>query len=480
MQSRIWRIRGLAVQGAALELSALHLQGSAGRIDHLASISCSHVPQAGDIAMLQQGGTAGTVRFSREQFASAGFFVQWEFSEPVEVVAVRFGAADGSLEFARFASLECDSLGRWSTSRLSDLAWPGARAFAQVSAFLDWGPGTVAYTDFQDVSSPTEYVDETGNYWYCTQAARYVYAPAARARTLAIPKGSLAASSNRSLLDFGAGDFTIQLWVRPSLLNASNAVGGWVISNDSTAGTRAFALALLPQRQIGVNFYVNQSISLGERSPVGVFDWGVVTHFVAARGGNTFYLFANGLRVASWPISGALQKNANSDVTLGSNPGGQADTYFDGEILGLRIAKGVCRWTADFAPPPPPNALRPWPLGWSPAVATVVHGTALGPASADAPSRAERARDAEYGGSGRIYGTTKAKGSPNNLPTKARVVLLHQRSKLLVRETWSDPDTGDYSFDGLDLRQEFLALAEDAAGNFRAVAAQRLLPGGAP
>ena len=60
------------------------------------------------------------------------------------------------------------------------------------------------------------------------------------------------------------------------------------------------------------------------------------------------------------------------------------------------------------------------------------------------------------------------------------MVLLHQRSKLLVRETWSDPDTGDYSFDGLDVRQEFLALAEDAAGNFRAVAAQRLLPGGAP
>lgn len=88
--------------------------------------------------------------------------------------------------------------------------------------------------------------------------------------------------------------------------------------------------------------------------------------------------------------------------------------------------------------------------------------------------------DMQYGGTGEIFGTTKSKASPENLPTKARVVLLHQRSKMLVRATWSDPDTGDYSFDGLDLRQEFLALAEDAAGNFRAVAAQRLLPGATP
>jgi hypothetical protein len=108
----------------------------------------------------------------------------------------------------------------------------------------------------------------------------------------------------------------------------------------------------------------------------------------------------------------------------------------------------------------------------------VVVSASLSPFS----TRASRLRaiDTQFGGPGRIFGTTKTKASPSNLPTKARVVLLHQRSKLLVRETWSDPDTGDYSFDGLDVRQEFLALAEDAAGNFRAVAAQRLLPGGAP
>ena len=84
-------------------------------------------------------------------------------------------------------------------------------------------------------------------------------------------------------------------------------------------------------------------------------------------------------------------------------------------------------------------------------------------------------RDVEHGGAGTIYGTTKTKGTPN-LPTKARVVLLHQRSKLPVRETWSDPVTGYFEFRGIDTNQQFLALAEDAEGHFRPVAANRLTP----
>ena len=86
------------------------------------------------------------------------------------------------------------------------------------------------------------------------------------------------------------------------------------------------------------------------------------------------------------------------------------------------------------------------------------------------------ARDIEFGGQGTIYGTTKTKGSPANVPAKARVVLLHQRSKLPVRETWSDPVTGSFAFTGIDTTQQFLTLAEDAAGNFRPVAANRLAP----
>ncbi len=99
-----------------------------------------------------------------------------------------------------------------------------------------------------------------------------------------------------------------------------------------------------------------------------------------------------------------------------------------------------------------------------------------GPLKLAVDPRHRAVADTEFGGFGRIWGTTKTKSSPANLPTKARVVLLHQRSKLPVREVWSDPITGDFAFEGIDTRQEFLTLAEDAAGNFRPVAASRLVP----
>ena len=78
---------------------------------------------------------------------------------------------------------------------------------------------------------------------------------------------------------------------------------------------------------------------------------------------------------------------------------------------------------------------------------------------------------------GRIWGTTKIKGAAGtpDAPAKSRVVLLHQRSKLPVREVWSDPITGAFVFEGIDTTQQFLTLAEDAAGNFRPVAASQLV-----
>ena len=88
--------------------------------------------------------------------------------------------------------------------------------------------------------------------------------------------------------------------------------------------------------------------------------------------------------------------------------------------------------------------------------------------------------DTEFGGAGRIWGTTKTKAASGNIPAKARVILLHQRSKVVARETWSDPATGAFEFASIDTRQQFLALAEDAAGNFRPVAASRLVPEVAP
>ena len=92
-------------------------------------------------------------------------------------------------------------------------------------------------------------------------------------------------------------------------------------------------------------------------------------------------------------------------------------------------------------------------------------------------ARLRFARDTEFGGQGRIWGVNEVEIAPDTrVPTGGRVLLLRQRDKLLARQTWADPVTGAWEFTGLDTRQDFLALAEDLAGNYRPVAASRLTP----
>ena len=205
-------------------------------------------------------------------------------------------------------------------------------------------------------------------------------------------------------------------------------------------------------------------------------------HVAAARSAGTLRFFVDGVLDGS----AALGRNFNTNLVLGigAQVGSRNSAYdFPGYIDELRITKGVGRYTANFAPPTGPF---PDPIGGNlllPATMHIAGSAAQLAASSPVPAFSTRrahslqmARDIEHGGPGTIYGTTKTKGSPANVPAKARVVLLHQRSKLPVRETWSDPVTGAFVVSGIDTSQQFLALAEDAEGHFRPVAANRLTP----
>lgn len=123
------------------------------------------------------------------------------------------------------------------------------------------------------------------------------------------------------------------------------------------------------------------------------------------------------------------------------------------------------------------GAVPPERLGMHYDAAGIGAASPLPDAAMPASLRAAVARDVEFGGQGRIWGTNEIQISESQkVPTGGRVVLLHQRSKLPVRETWANPVTGAWAFEGLDTAQDFIALAEDLAGNYRPVAANRLTP----
>lgn len=70
------------------------------------------------------------------------------------------------------------------------------------------------------------------------------------------------------------------------------------------------------------------------------------------------------------------------------------------------------------------------------------------------------ARDVEFGGNGRIYGTVTRKNTPANVPLSRRVRLHRSRDGLLVRETYSRAD-GYFSFDEINPRYEYDVIAWD-------------------
>lgn len=83
--------------------------------------------------------------------------------------------------------------------------------------------------------------------------------------------------------------------------------------------------------------------------------------------------------------------------------------------------------------------------------------------------------DMQFGGKGRIVGTVKVKATPNRA-VRRRVWLLRERDAQVIRETWSDPVTGEYRFEYIDQTQRYTVLTYDYEHNFRSVVADNLQP----
>ena len=76
-------------------------------------------------------------------------------------------------------------------------------------------------------------------------------------------------------------------------------------------------------------------------------------------------------------------------------------------------------------------------------------------------------------GTASLTGTTKNLGSPNQ-PVWRRVQLIEERSGRVLREVWSDPVTGVYTFSEIRPQIKFSVVAYDHTGVFRAVIADNL------
>jgi len=287
-------------------------------------------------------------------------------------------------------------------------------------------------------------------------------------------------------LMFGAGDWELAGWYQPQATPSPYA--GLFVSNGPQWASGA---ATLQQGGTGGAYPGRLGLASygGTEILSGILAMGQWYYLRAQRVAGTLRLFVNEVLAGSlddarpwnlslvgvrnWAPLGALAgvlahwsaATSGISTTPGSIPDAPAPVAqwypnnFQAGLLDAVFGGGQVLFTADsraFADNP--DFARTHPVRYS--AISVIRSDPVPPFSTPRPSAAQMARDAEFGGSGTLSGTTTLAGQPD-VPTKARVSILRLRDKKLARQVWSDPATGKWRVDGLDTdRTRYVALAE--------------------
>ncbi|MFZ6872873.1 LamG domain-containing protein [Undibacterium sp. Di27W] len=256
-------------------------------------------------------------------------------------------------------------------------------------------------------------------------------------------------------LSLGSGDWTTECWVY--LRSATSTYAALIISSGGNGG-----IYLLGQKLI---FYPQNT---GNTATLSLNEW---HHVAAVRLADKLYLYLDGVASSNVPsVSGTFNVNV-----IGSDRGIQgSQCYLDD----LRITAGIARYTGNFTPPGPADTTRVDIFAKS---SNLMHRAMAigGPPTTLKPLQygllKNRENDLVFGGRGRISGVTKVKGTPDSaVSTKVR--LYREKEGLLIRETWSDPVTGAFSFNYIAPGIKYTVLTYDHTHNERAVVADNLTP----
>lgn len=166
-----------------------------------------------------------------------------------------------------------------------------------------------------------------------------------------------------------AGDFTVEMWVRPGALTGTFQFL-LLTSADTSAASGGIGIAL------NNNTYATMVLDYANTHAVLIngptLTANVWSHLAVSRSGGTIRLFING--VLGGTASSTITFTANN-VALGAAATGFAGAgsrRFNGMIDGFRITQGTGRYTSAFTPPSAPfaeefaNLNIPTYSGWSP------------------------------------------------------------------------------------------------------------------
>ena len=145
--------------------------------------------------------------------------------------------------------------------------------------------------------------------------------------------------------NFGAGNFTIDFWVRFNSLTAydvfitqyQDAENEWVLRRDDTTNQ--------------LYFYCNVPGATIIEVPTSGLSLNVNTwyHIALVRNGSNFQIYVDGVSYASVTDTSDMPDFTGS-LYIGMR-GNLIHHPFDGWLDEVRVSKGIARWTANFTPP---------------------------------------------------------------------------------------------------------------------------------
>jgi hypothetical protein len=146
-------------------------------------------------------------------------------------------------------------------------------------------------------------------------------------------------------VDFGSGDFTVDLWFNRA--GGDGTTRGMVIYDNAAESAPAFRISLNASNQVAVGaFHSGGNTQFTSTSTFTATGW---NHVAFVRTGNTLKLFINGTQEGGdQSYVESIRDTTPTTVWIGQ--WGANRFYFNGWIDEVRISKGLARWTANFTP----------------------------------------------------------------------------------------------------------------------------------
>lgn len=159
----------------------------------------------------------------------------------------------------------------------------------------------------------------------------------------------ITATADASNFAFGTGDFTIEMWLRPSTVAIA---GGIFLFDARPASTNGWYPAIFLDATGKPGLWLNSATRIASASALTIDAW---QHLALCRESGTTRMFIDGIQVGSSYSDSTALLCASGRPFVGASSHTVSVYPYIGWMDEIRISKGIARYTGNFTPPAAPH-----------------------------------------------------------------------------------------------------------------------------